>query len=194
MSRYSNVRVLAECAICVAVAVVLSLFTIFKMPMGGSVTPFATLPVIVIGLRHGLKWGVASALVFSLTQLLLGISSVAAVPVKTFGNLVLCAALDYVLAYTFIGLTGAIARLFRSRWVGIPVGIVATGIGRLACSFISGILIWGVYAPDDWSVAFYSFAYNATWCLPDVAIVLAACLVLARIPALGILPAKKAIA
>jgi thiamine transporter len=190
MNKRNSVKTLAESAVCVAAAAVLSMFTFFSMPLGGSVTPFATLPVIIIGLRHGMKWGIASALVFSLTQLLLGMSNVAAVPVRSLWNMLLCAVLDYILAYTFLGLTGSIARLFRARWVGIPVGVIITGLGRLACSFLSGIVIWGAYAPEGWSVALYSLAYNATWCLPDVGITLAACLLLARVRALDILPAK----
>ena len=190
MNRDNRVRILVESALCVAASVVLSLFTIFKMPLGGSITPFATLPVIVVSLRHGLKWGVATALVFSLTQLTLGISSVAAVPVRNLWSLVACAALDYVLAYTLLGFTGAIAKRFHSSAAGLSVGVVATGLGRLACSFLSGIVVWGAYAPEGWSIAYYSLAYNVTWCLPDVAITLAVCLLLSRVSALGLFPAK----
>ena len=192
MNVNKKILVLAESALCVAVAMVLSLFTLFQMPLGGSVTPFATLPIIVIGLRHGAKWGIASALVFSLTQLLLGISNVAAVPVRILSNMLLCALLDYVLAYTLVGFTGSIARMLGGRTAGISAGVIITGLGRLVCSFLSGILIWGAYAPEGWSIGIYSLAYNAAWCLPDVAITLAVCLVLTRIRALNILPEANA--
>ena len=193
MNINKKVQTLAESALCVAVAMVLSLFTLFKMPLGGSVTPFATLPIIIVGLRHGAKWGVASALVFSLAQLLLGISNVAAVPVRNVWNMFLCAALDYVAAYTLLGFAGTIARRFGGRAAGICAGVVLTGLGRLACSFFSGIIIWGAYAPEGWGVGVYSLAYNAAWCLPDVAITLAACLVLSRIRALGFMPEANAV-
>jgi len=169
------------------------MITLFRMPLGGSVTPFATLPVILIGLRHGAKWGVASALVFSLTQLFLGMANIVAVPVRTLENMILCAALDYVLAYTVLGFAGSIARRFRKPIPGLSVGILVTACGRLACSFLSGVVIWGPYAPDGWSVALYSLAYNAAWCLPDTAITLAVCLLLSQVPALNLFPAQKAI-
>jgi thiamine transporter len=171
----------------VAAAVVLSLITLFRMPLGGSVTPFATLPIIVIGLRHGSKWGVASALVFSLTQLLLGMANVLAVPAKNFESLIMCAVLDYVLAYTLLGFTGLLSRVFQNRRLGICAAIGIIGLGRLACSFLSGVLIWAPYAPEGWNVAVYSLAYNAFWCLPDTAIALVACLALTRVRTLNLL-------
>jgi len=189
-NRDSRIKILVESALCVAAAVVLSLFTIFRMPLGGSVTPFATLPIIVVSLRHGSKWGIASALVYSLTQLTLGFSNVVAVPVRNLWSMAACALLDYVLAYTLLGLTGAIVKKFRIHTLGLSVGVIATGLGRLACSFLSGIIVWGTYAPEGWSVAYYSLAYNATWCLPDVAITLVVCVLLSRVSALGLFPAK----
>lgn len=157
------------------------------MPLGGSVTPFATLPIIVIGLRHGSKWGVASALVFSLTQLFLGMVNVLAVPVKNFESLVMCSLLDYVLAYTILGFVSPLSRIFRNRRLGICIAISIIGLGRLACSFLSGVLIWAPFTPEGWNVAVYSLAYNASWCLPDTAIALVACLALTRVRVLNLL-------
>lgn len=181
MNANRKVLILAEGAMCVALGSVLSLLTLFRMPMGGSVTPFSTLPVIVFSIRRGAKWGIGGALTFSLVQLLLGISNVAAIPVKNFYTIILCAALDYVLAYAALGLTGPIARRFKKPWAGICVGVAATGLTRLLCSVLSGIIIWGAFAPEGMNIAVYSFAYNASWCLPDVAITLAACLALTRV-------------
>jgi thiamine transporter len=190
MNKTENkTRVLTESAMCVAVAVVLSLFALLPhLPWGGSVTPAATLPIIVVSLRHGVKWGVAAALAFSLTQLLLGFSNVVAVPAQTLGSMVLCALLDYVLAYTVLGLAGSIARRFARRAAGLAVAILATGLGRYLCSVVSGIVLWGAYAWEGWSVAPYSLAYNAIWCWPDVVIALIAGLLLLRVPALDIMP------
>ena len=188
MNRSKKVTIIAECAVYVAMAAILSLFTLFKMPLGGSVTPFATLPILVASLRHGSKWGIATALVFSLTQLLLGgMENVVAVPVKTFPAMMICAALDYVVPYTLLGFCGVIANRFKNAIAGIAVSVLLTGLIRLACSFLSGIIVWGAYAPEGWSVAGYSLAYNAAWCGPDVAITLVACLALSRVKALKLI-------
>ena len=187
MKENSNLRSLTESAICVAAAVALSFITLFKMPLGGSVTPFATLPIIVISLRHGPKWGVASALVFSLTQMILGMANVLAVPAKNLESIIGCVMLDYVLAYTLLGFSGPLSRVFNNRRVGICAAIGITGMGRLACSFLSGVLIWAPYTPEGWNIALYSLAYNALWCLPDTAITLVACIALTRVSTLRLL-------
>ncbi|MDR0221833.1 MAG: energy-coupled thiamine transporter ThiT [Lachnospiraceae bacterium] len=188
----NKTRILTESAVLVAVAVVLSLLSLFlHMPWGGSVTPAATLPVIVVSLRYGVKWGVLAALTYSLTQLLLGFSNVVAVPAPTLGSMVLCALLDYVLAYTLIGMAGGIARGFARRELGLAVAILATGLGRYLCSVLSGAVLWGEYAWEGWSVVPYSMAYNAIWCGPDVAITLVAGLLLLRVPALDIMPVRQ---
>lgn len=161
------------------------------MPLGGSVTPFATLPVIMISMRHGAKWGIGGALVYSLTQILFGMSDVMAIPVMNLRSLVLCIMLDYVLAFAFLGLAGPIARRFDNRAAGIIAGILLAGCGRLLCSFISGIVVWGPFTPDGWNITYYSLAYNAAWCLPDTCIALAAFLLLSRVKALNVFPARE---
>jgi len=191
MRESTKALTITESALCVATAVVLSMITLFRMPLGGSVTPFATLPVILIGIRHGVKWGVAGALTFSLTQLLLGISNVTAVPVKNMESMIICAVLDYILAYTILGFAGSIARGFRRQTIGLSAGILITGCGRLACSFLSGVVIWGAFTPEGWNVAAYSLAYNAAWCIPDTAISLVVCLLLAQVRSIGLFPAEK---
>lgn len=192
MPSSSNVRKLTEGAICVAVAVVLSLFTLFHMPLGGSVTPFSTMPIIVIGLRHKWKWGVACALVFSLVQLMIGMGNVLAVPVKNLESMIICALLDYIIAYALLGFAGSIARRQKNDKLGMALGILLTaGFGRLFCSFLSGVVIWGPFAPEGWNVAVYSLVYNLAWCLPDTVITMVACLLLAQIRALGLFPSKN---
>ena len=193
MNINKKVWIQVECAICVAVAAILSLITIFRMPLGGSITPFSTLPIIVVSIRHGMKWGVASALVFSLTQLFLGMSDVMAVPVKNIWSLALCVMLDYIFAYMILGLTGRITCHFKKRGIGISAGIFVTGFGRLICSFLSGVLVWGPLTPEGWNVALYSLVYNATWCLPDTVITLVACLMLLRVGALNLFLAEKTV-
>ncbi len=185
-SEMSHTAKLVEGALMVALAFVLAAIPFFQMPWGGSVTFISTLPIIVMSLRHGGKWGVATAAVYGFTQMLYGFQNVLAA--KYIWAMVLCALLDYLIAYTVIGFVGPIARRFKNATVGITVGIVATGLVRLLCSFLSGVLIWGGWAPEGMSVWYYSLAYNAGWCLPDVALVLVAALLLSRVKALSLTP------
>ena len=65
---------LALSAIFVALATVLSLIKVVKMPLGGSVPVLSMLPIVMISVMLGLKWGFGSAFVYSLIQLVLGIA------------------------------------------------------------------------------------------------------------------------
>jgi thiamine transporter len=185
----SRTAILVEGALMVALAFVLSMIPFIELPWGGSVTLFSTLPLFLMGLRHGLKWGVGTAAVYSVLQLLQGLDSVAAVPAKTFFTMALCALLDYLLAYTVLGFSGGIARRFGNHPIGgLAAGIAVTGLARYLCSVLSGGLLWWEYAWEGWPVWPYSAAYNALWCLPDLAIVLAAALLLSRVKALALVP------
>jgi len=180
---------LAECAILAAVAFVLSLIPGFSMLMGGTISWFSTVPILVASIRHGNAWGICTALVYSIAQLLLGLSGFSYLP-PTFLAWFGCAMLDFIAAYTIVGFAGALYRSVKSQTYGIILAVVVTGLGRLLCSFLSGVLLYGQYAPEDWPVAAYSLAYNAAWCLPDVALALIAVLALSRVKALTILPAN----
>jgi thiamine transporter len=175
----------------VALSVALSILPGLSMPYGGTVSWFSTLPVIIVGFRHGAWRGVFTALTYSLTQLLLGMSSVASVPAATGWAMALCALLDYVVAYTALGFTGVIAKAIKPGSApALAAGIAVTGAARLMCSVLSGVLVWGAYTPDDMTVWGYSLVYNAAWCVPDVLIVVVGAFLLSRVKALSILTAR----
>ncbi len=189
-SQMSRTATLVEGALMIALAFALSCVPFFKMPWGGTVTCFSTLPIIIMSFRHGIKWGVGTAFVYGVLQTFQGLDSVVAA--KTVWGMILCVLLDYVVAYACVGLSGPIANRFKHHTAGLVIGIAATGALRLACSFVSGLVIWYSYAPAGQPVWLYSLSYNAGWCLPDVAIVLVATLLLSRVRVLHILPEAKA--
>lgn len=51
----TKTKVLAECGILIALAAVLSLIKVFKLPWGGSITLLSMLPICLISIRHGVK-------------------------------------------------------------------------------------------------------------------------------------------
>ncbi|MEG2930893.1 MAG: energy-coupled thiamine transporter ThiT, partial [Ruthenibacterium sp.] len=59
----SRTRILVECGLMIAVGTVLAQIKIFEMPYGGSVTLLSMLPFILVSLRHGAKWGLATGFV-----------------------------------------------------------------------------------------------------------------------------------
>lgn len=175
---YSKVRVLAECAILIAIGTVLAQIKIFRMPNGGAITAVSMLPFILISFRHGTRWGVLSGFANSLLQMLLG--GLYAPPAGTFVAMAGAVMLDYVLAFTLLGLAQAFARPFgvKHRMKGIAVGTFAVCFIRFLCSFIAGFLIWGSLTTDGWGAVMFSLGYNASYMIPETVITVLAALAL----------------
>lgn len=151
-----NKRILPLCesAILLALGVVLSLFTIFTMPNGGSITFASMLPVILIGVRWGPLWGFGSSLVFGVLQLLLGFHAITPWAIV----------LDYLLAYGVLGFSG----FFKGRKYGLIPAAVICGFLRFVVHWISGVTIWASTTPEGIPVWYYSLTYNATYMLPEI--------------------------
>lgn len=190
-SKMSRTAVLVETALMVAMAFVLSYVKVFEAPLGGSVTLCATLPLLVLSLRHNIRWSVAAAAVFGVLQAVQGLHNI--LYVKTLPLMIGVFLLDYFLAYFCLGFAGPIARRFKNGTLGLCAAILATGLMRFGCSFLSGILIYASYVPEGWSVWGWSLAYNGSWCGIDTAIVLVAALALSRVKILHLIPAKQAV-
>ena len=187
------VRIIAECGVLIALATVLSLFEIKFLPQGGGITIMGMLPVILIAYRHGAKWGFGSALVFSVIQILLGLSTVASF--FALGNdnyigpkAVFVVLLDYVVAYTALG-AAAIFRKMKSPTAALCVGSAVALSLRFLAHFISGAIffsVWGEWFFSEcgnfgaWVIEhitdptgfamFYSLVYNATFMIPEIII------------------------
>ncbi len=164
--KTSNLRKLTEAAILIAMATVLSMIK-FDLPFGGGVTVVSMLPIVLYAHRHGMKWGVFAAFVYSLLQLVLGLdnvsyasSAVAAVGIILF---------DYVVAYTVIGL----ASVFGSSRKGVFLGILFAFLLRTLCHVITGALIWGEWMPETFmgmpmtNPWIYSILYNGWYMLVE---------------------------
>lgn len=188
-AQMSRTAILVEGALMVAIAFALSLIPHPELPLGGSISVVSTLPIIIFSLRHSWKWGIGTAAVYGVLQMMQGMKSVLWVKDSVL-SVVLVILLDYVLAYACIGLTGPIARRFARPTLGIAAGILATGAMRFVCSLLVGVIVWGQYLDEGVNPWIHSVAYNVSWCVPDVALVLVAALALSRVKALHILPAR----
>lgn len=173
-TNHSQLIALVECAIMVALAVVLDLLPLPKWPNGGSLS-IASVPIIYISYRRGLRWGLAAGLVESAIQLITGwYAPPAGTALAVFG----CVLLDYFLAFTVLGAAPLFVRLGgKSKLAGYGIGAVAVNLLRFVCSFLSGVLLWGSYAPEGQSVWLYSLAYNGGYMIPN-AILSGVCIVL----------------
>lgn len=164
-------RKLAESALLIAIATVLSLIK-FDLPFGGGVTLVSMLPLILISHRWGWKWGVLAAFVYSLIQLMLGLDNVgyATSFVMALGVIFL----DYVIAYTVIGLSGIFDHSLGKTWKSVAAGIAVTFVLRFCCHLITGAWIWGGWMPETFmnmtmtSPWLYSFLYNGWYMLAEL--------------------------
>ena len=159
---YSSVRILVECAMMIAIGTVLSNIKIFEMPNGGSITLVSMLPFILVSYRHGVRWGMATGFVNSLLQMMLGWWAPPAGTLTAYVGMIL---LDYVLAFTLLGLA---------------VGAAVVCCIRFVCSFLSGFLIWGSLASDGIGAVIYSLQYNASYMVPETIITVAAAALLCK--------------
>ena len=151
-SRNRRMRPYIEAALLVAIALVLSGFTLFKAPMGGSITLGSTIPICIVGLRWGVVVGLLAGVNFGLLSFL--VSGLFIGPGPFF--------MDYIFAYASLGLCG----LFRFNPF---MGIVVAQFFRLGFHVISGIIFFSAGKTFE-SALIFSIQYNAFFLIPDVLI------------------------
>ena len=173
--RISSTQKLAECAIMLALAVVLNEFTPIKLPFGGAVTFFSQLPIVVVSYRHGLRWGLLTGLAMGVIEMLFGLENFSYVT-GIAAYLILIFA-DYVIAFSALGLGGVFRKTIKNQALSLAAGGALVSVIRFICHFISGVTIWGGYA-EDTPVAIYSLTYNGSYMLPELIITVIGALVL----------------
>lgn len=149
-------KTMAVGAMCMALSSVLSLIKLWSMPMGGSITPASMLPLLVFAYCYGVGPGMVLGAIYGVMQFLLG--GAAWLALGAIPNL-----LDYPLAFAMLGLAG----LFRGSHRRMCIGFTLGCFGRFCCSFLSGFVFYGQYAPEGMNPVWYSLAYNGSYMLPE---------------------------
>ena len=183
----SKTKILVEGAIMVALATVLSFIRVFKLPWGGSITLLSMLPIVLFSIRRGIKAGLTVSFLFSLVQFFQGIID------GLFGwgltpvSLIACILLDYLIAFTVLGLAG----IFRKKGVtGWICGIAFAVMLRFIMHFLSGVIIWKSFG-QLWGDFFtentvlYSLLYNGAYMLPEMIFTIIGAVVLLKAPKIG---------
>ena len=166
MNAFKDTRVLAEAALAVALAFVLGLITVFRMPFGGSIS-LEMVPLILLALRQGPWVGVVAGAAYGLLDL--AIEPVALHPVQVI--------FDYPLAFGVLGLAGLFQPTVRGAILGTTVAVLA----RFLCHFVSGVVFFASYAPKGWNPYLYSAAYNLAYLVPSLIIALLVVVLLLRV-------------
>ena len=167
MEKTKTTVKLTECAIMIAMAFILSFISIIHMPFGGAVTAASMLPIIVAGYRHGLKWGLLSGFAYSLLQLLTGLSNVSYA--TTAAAAVAIILLDYIVAFTVLGLVGIFQRNQHQMLV-MTLGTFVVCFLRYLCHFVTGCTVWAGVSIPSADGMIYSLIYNAAYMIPETVI------------------------
>jgi len=208
----TKARKITESAMLLAMAIVLELvakLVIPEMPFGGQITLVSMLPVVLISYRHGVRWGLVSALAYAFLEMALGAKTVSAAFLPGyFGDgtmvakaLTMCA-LDYVLAFTVLGLGGIFRKRIQNRGAALACGsLVALG-ARYLCHILSGYILFAGYAEwfftqegfPAWGMKLvetlstemlgitYSVVYNGMYMIPEMVLTAIVAVIVARIP------------
>ena len=203
---------ITESAMLLAVAIVLELVAkmiIPEMPFGGQITLVSMLPVVLISYRHGIKWGLVSGVGYALLEMAIGAKTVAAAfqpgyfgdGVMLLNAFIMCV-LDYLVAFTVLGIGGCFRNKIQNKGVGLMCGsLVALGaryVSHIASGYIlfsgwaewfftqEGFPAWGAQLAASMSpqaLGFvYSVVYNGMYMVPEMIITAVVALLLARIP------------
>lgn len=116
-SSYTKTRIMVECALMIALGTILANIKIYELPNGGSITLFSMVPFILVSFRHGVKWGLFTGFVNSLLQMLLGFYAPPAPGLLPLVGMIL---LDYVLAFSFLGLPACLPSRSKTSWSAWP--------------------------------------------------------------------------
>ena len=138
-------------AMLLAIATVLSVIKLFELPFGGTVTPASMMPIVLIAYLYGTKWGIFSAFVYSIMQLVTGIGTVSAFFMPgdsqmALGAAVMVCVLDYFVAFTVLGFGGVFKGKFKSDIISIALGSVLACLLRALAHIVSGAVFFGSWA------------------------------------------------
>ena len=164
---------------------------------------------MLISYRHGVRWGLTAGFGYSLVQMALGADVVTAAfqpgyfgdGTQIFRALTMCL-MDYVLAYTLLGLGGCFRGKIRSKGVSLMCGAVTAMAGRYLSHIFSGYILfsgwaewfftqegfpaWGASLVESLTPAalgwIYSIVYNGMYMIPEMILTAAAALLIAKIP------------
>lgn len=199
-------------ALALAVSFVCGLIPFLNLPFGGGFTIASMLPVIIIAYIYGTKWGLLTSFTYSVLQMLISFRTVSAFFMPTDDNyagsvikaLLICL-LDYVIAYTVLGLGGIFRNKIKNKTVAIVLGCVVAISLRYLVHVISGYIFFGAWA--EWFFSqdgfyaigskilatfsgnglslIYSFFYNGLYMIPEIIITAIVAVPVSRIPVIS---------
>lgn len=212
MKKSENTKKLMVSAMMLAIATVLAVVCEFipflNLPFGGGFTVASMLPIVLVSYMYGIGWGLGCGFTYAVIQMLIGMKTVSAFFMPSDENFAgsvvsaLCICLiDYVLAYTVLGL-GGLFRKMKNKTVAIVLGVVVALALRYLMHIISGYIFFSAWA--EWFFSqegffsigsvildtfsgkalslIYSIFYNGLFMLPEIVLTAIIAVPVSRIP------------
>ena len=203
---------LTESAMLLSLALVLEVVSkmcIPPMPFGGQVTLVSMLPVVLISYRHGVRRGLIAGLCYGFIEMALGGGTVTAAFQPGYfgdgamlGRALIMVGLDYVLAFTALGLGGCVRDLIHRPGPGLMMASIVSLTCRYCVHVISGYILfsgwaawfftqegfpaWGAVLVESLSpnaLAFvYSLVYNGMYMVPEMILTAITALLIGKAP------------
>ena len=158
-----STKQIAFSAVAMALAFVTSNLKVLHMPMGGSVTLFSMFFITLIGYLYGPVIGIMVGVAYGLLQMVID-PYIISLPQML---------VDYPLAFGALGISG----FFCNKRKGLITGYAAGVLGRYFFAVLSGVIFFGMYAPENMGPFVYSLAYNGAYLGLEAAITIALLLV-----------------
>ena len=156
-----NVRRLTVSAMMLALATVLAIVCAYipflNLPFGGGFTVASMLPIVIVAYMYGTPWGIFTALCYSVIQIILSLTQGANGTVMAlfmpssddfmgYGAAVAIVIIDYLIAYTVLGLGGIFRNKIKNKTVALTVGVVFAISLRYLAHIVSGYIFYGAWA------------------------------------------------
>ena len=138
--------------VAMTMAVITSIFTVYELPFGGSITLFRMFFICFIGYLYGSKVGIITGVAYGILDFIL----------KPFAITLIQPLLDYPVAFGCLGLAG----VFSKSKHGLVKGYILGVAGRYICHVLTGIIYFYEYAEGK-NVVIYSLTYNASYIVPE---------------------------
>lgn len=147
-----NAKQLAFSAVAMTMAVVTSIYPVYKFPFGGSITLFRMFFISFIGYLYGTKAGIITGVAYGILDFIL----------EPYAIDIIQPLLDYPVAFGCLGLSG----FFSKSKYGILKGYIVGVTGRYICHVLTGIIYFHDYAGRQ-NPIIYSLTYNASYIVPE---------------------------
>ena len=186
-------------ALATSLALVCEFIPFLNLPFGGGFTVASMLPVVIVSYMYGIRWGLFTSFAYSCIQvlmsLMLGKTVLALFTPASDDYMGLGAAfaiiiIDYLVAYTVLGLGGIFRGVIKNKTTAIVLGVVFALTLRYLCHIVSGYIFYGAWAERFFTqdgfyaigskilstfsgkglALIYSIFYNGLFMIPEIVI------------------------